>query len=159
MTCVADQLGAVVDPDRAVRTEGAGPDERGDLALLHQALQALPELVDDLLLAGLALGELDHGLLDGDAELLGPGHGAEHRRRLQELLGRDAAAVQAGAADLLLLHHGDVEAGQAAVEGRRVAGGAAADDHDVESLGRRDHLLRSRASAYWPPADSDHGRV
>ena len=73
----------------------------------------LPELVDDLLLAGLALGEVDRRLLGDDPELLGAGHGAVHRRRLQELLGRDAAAVQAGAADLVLLDHRDVQPGRA----------------------------------------------
>ena len=47
------------------------------------------------------------GLLGLHAELLGAGHRAEHVRRLEELLGRDAAAVQARAADLVLLDHGD----------------------------------------------------
>ena len=67
----ADQLGPVVDPHHVIRTEGAGADKRRDLSPLHQPLQALPELIDDLLLAGLGLGELDRRRVDGDAELLG----------------------------------------------------------------------------------------
>ena len=75
------------------------------------------------------------GLVGLHAELLGAGDRAEHRGRLEELLGRDAAAVQARAADLVLLDHGDRQAGGGAVEGGRVAARAAADDDDVELLG------------------------
>ena len=49
--------------------------------------------------------------------------------------------MEAGAADLLLFDDGDVETRQPAAQGGRVAGRAAADDHDIELLGRGDHLL------------------
>src|SRR5579875_2321649 len=150
------ELGPVRDADHVVGPEGAGALERGHLALLEEPLQALPQLVDDLLLPGLALGELEEGLVDADAELLGAGHGPVDRRRLEELLGRDATPVQARAPDLLLLDDGDVEAGQASVQGRRVAGGSTADDDDIELLGRGDHLLdrhQVRSGAAIPAPD------
>src|SRR5207245_6475858 len=116
---LALELGAVVDLHELVLVEGGGALDGGDLAVLHQALQALPELVDDLLLAGLAGGEVDRGLVGLHAELLGPGHGAEHGGGLQELLGGDAAPVQAGAAHLLLLDPGDAEASGRPAQGSR----------------------------------------
>ena len=129
---------------QVIRAEGAGADERGDLALLHEPLEALPQLIDDLLLAGLGLGEVDRWRDPATIpNSLAPVHGAVDRRRLQELLGRDAAPVQAGAADLGLLDHGDVETRQAAAQGGGVAGGTAADDDDIELLGRGDHLLEN----------------
>ena len=74
------------------------------------------------------------GLAGVDAELGGVGDVAVDRGRLEELLGRDAAAVQAGAADLLLLDHRDVEAGGGAVQRGGVAARAAADDDEVSSI-------------------------
>ena len=53
---------------------------------------------------------------------------------LEERLGRDAATVQAGAAEGVLLDEGHAEAGAAGVERRAVAAGAAADDHEIELL-------------------------
>ena len=93
--------------------------------------------------------ELDGGLARLYAELLRPPDGAEHRRRLEELLGRDAAPVQAGAADLVLFDDGYGQPGGGAVKGGRVPARAAADDDDVVlrrlSLARwqTDHLLVS----------------
>src|SRR5439155_26050174 len=99
-------------------------------------LEALPQLIDDLLLSGLAGGEVHRGLVGLDAELLGAGDGAVDGGGLEELLGRDAAPVQASAADLLLLDHGDVEAGGGAVQGGGVAPGASTDHDHVELFGR-----------------------
>ena len=62
---------AVDDLDAAARLQGARADERRDLAALEQALQALPELVDDRLLALLAPGEVERHAGHVDAELLG----------------------------------------------------------------------------------------
>jgi hypothetical protein len=57
----------------------------------------------------LADGEVDDRLTGFDAELLRRRR-AGTSRRLEELLRRDAPAVQARAADLVLLDHGDREA-------------------------------------------------
>ena len=108
------------------------PDERGDLAPLEQAGQALPELVDHGVLAVLAHGEVERDPGDVDAELLRALDRPVHGRRLEEFLGRDAAPVQAGPADLVPLDDGDREPGCRAVEGGGVAARPAADHDDVE---------------------------
>jgi hypothetical protein len=53
-------------------------------------------------------------------------------RGLEELLGRDAPAVQARAADLVLLDDGYPEAGRCAVQRCGVPPGSTTDDDDVE---------------------------
>ena len=57
--------------------------------------------------------------------------GPEHLGGVQQRLGRDAAAVQAGAAHLVRLDQGDRQPGGGGVERRRVTAGAAAQDDDV----------------------------
>ena len=138
------------DPDPAAGQQGAGPRQHGDLAALQQSRQAPEELVDHRVLAGLADGEVDgrRAGTGADPELAGPGHRPVDGGRLEELLGRHAAAVQAGPADLVPLDDGDVEPGGGAVEGGGVATGAAADDDDVElRLTRRRHRASCRRSA------------
>ena len=56
------------------------------------------------------VGEVERRLAGVDAELLGAADGAQHLGGLQQLLGRDAAPVQAGPADPRLLDHRDVAA-------------------------------------------------
>jgi len=55
-------------------------------------------------------------------------------RRVQEGLRRDAAAVQAGAAQLLLLDDRNPEAKLGSSDGADIPGGAATDDGYVERL-------------------------
>jgi hypothetical protein len=61
--------------------------------------------------------------------------------RVQQRLGGDAAAVQAGAADLVLLDEGDLEAEPGAAQRRRVPSGAGTQDHQV--VGVRGHVIGS----------------
>ena len=84
---------------------GAGNDR--DLAALQQRLEAADEPVDDRLLAHLRLGELDRRRRRVHAELGRALHRAQHLGGLEQLLGRDAPAVQAGAAEPLLFDDGD----------------------------------------------------
>ena len=127
--------------DLLAGVEPAVPVEDRDLAALEQRRRG-PDTrpVDDLVLAGQRRAPVDRGLAGVDAEVgrlvdvqVGGG-------RLEELLGRDAPDVEAGAAELPLLDHRDVEAGGRAVQRGGVAAGTAADDDDVVVLGRGDHL-------------------
>ena len=135
----------------------AGEDD--DLALLQEARKPPVELVDDLVLAVLADAELDDGLAGLDAEFLRPFDAAEHGRRLEELLRGHATPVQAGTANLVLLHDGDREPGRPHVQSRRVPARPAPDDNYVElrrfSLARwqNDHLL---GSTMMKPPDRPH---
>ena len=85
-------------------------------------------------------------------------HGAEDLGGVQQGLGRDAAPVQAGAADLLLLHQGHREAGGRGVERRGVATGAAAkyDDvvvgHDPGPLDSWARVTVAQRIRLWPPS-------
>lgn len=103
-------------------------------APLEQTRQPAVQLLDDAGLAGVgrrpvrlgleAVGQLHavRGMLDGAEDLGG----------MQQRLGRDAAPVQAGATDLLLLHQRDRQARRGRVQRRGVPAGTAAEHHDVE---------------------------
>ncbi len=148
---------AAADQHRPIGGQAAGSVVHGDLATGQQTAEALGQLIDDGLLALLGGGHVEPGDLGRDAELTGLADGAVHGRRLEQFLGRDAADVQAGTADLLSLDHGDVQPRRGAVESRRVAGWATADDDHVELLGHGGHLL-SEGRAYRPSDRSSAGR-
>ena len=93
-----------------------------------------------------AVAKLTTGALRLDAELGGVGDVALHGGRLEERLGRDAATVEAGAAERVLLDDGDVETGRGGVQRRPVAAGAAADHHEIELLFHRIVLHFCRAA-------------
>ncbi len=118
--------------DAAVGLEGARARQGDHLAPLEQSRQALEQLVHHGVLAVLADREVERHRGDADAELLGALDRAVHRGRLEELLGRDAAAVQAGPADLVPLDDGDGQPRGGAVERGGVAARSAADHDDVE---------------------------
>ena len=121
--------------DGAVGAEGADAVVDVDLAGLHQPGEALPEAVDDRCLRAWLTAKSTVRLAGLDAELLGPGDVAVHRRRLEELLGRDAAPVEARAADLVLLHARHLQPGAGAVERGGVAARTTTDHHQVVLLG------------------------
>ena len=62
----------------------------------------------------------------------------DERRRLEHGLRRDAADVEARAADLALVDEGDLEAQLGRAKCRGVAAGAGAEDDEVEVVGRAD---------------------
>ena len=119
------------DLDDLAGEQPPDPGEDLDLALLQQAREAFEELVYDSVLPVLADGELDRGLAGLDPELLRPFDGAEHGGRLEELLRRHAAPVQAGPADLVLLDDRDRQPGRPGVESRGVPARPTTDDDDV----------------------------
>src|SRR5215208_2235900 len=115
--------------------KGTGAIEDLDLVLLHQALDAFAELVDDLLaaLGGLRVVELDVAYLY--PKLLAVPGIVELGRRLEERLGRDAADVQARPAEvstLPLLYERHAHAELARPYGRDVTRVSAADYHEIE---------------------------
>ena len=66
-----------------------------------------------------------------DPELGRVVRGAVHLRRVQQRLRGDAAAVEAGAADRVVLHKGHAQPRGGTVQRGRVSAGSTADDHDV----------------------------
>ena len=109
--------------------------EHRHLVLAQQALDAGRELVDHLVLAR-------HD--DGQVELRLPGHDAERLRvrelveqvgRVQQRLGRDAAAMEAGSAqERILLDDGGLEAELPGADRGDIAAGAGAQNCDVEDF-------------------------
>ena len=89
--------------DDTTGTEPAGSVEHLDLAVLAHAGDAADQRVDDLLLALLGDREVDGRGAGLDAELAGVVDVPEHGSRLEERLGRDAPAVEARAAETVLL--------------------------------------------------------
>ena len=130
----------------AVGRERAGAGDDRDLAALQQRLEAASAgRSTSCLRAWVSRGRASAPRLctPNSAALL---HRAQHLGGLQQLLGRDAAAVQARAADPPLLDHRDVQAGGRAVERGRVAAGAAPRTTRSNSLGHAsDHPLQGSA--------------
>ncbi len=119
------------DLDRVLPGDHPGTDEGLHAAALEGPLQALPHLLDDGVLVLVQGLHLDALVVERHAEvrrglcLLGDLGG------LQDRLGRDAAPVQAGPADLVALDERDVEPELRRPERDRVPARAAAEDDDV----------------------------
>ncbi len=126
-----------------LRHQLAVPVQRGDVVRLEQLADAAGQLAHDLVLAR------DHGrhvrahaLVHDAVQRVVISQGLEQLGALQQRLGRDAADVEAGAAQggLALLAHPLVDAGSlqtqlGAADRCDVPGRAGADDDDVEFVG------------------------
>jgi hypothetical protein len=111
--------------DRAVALEVV------DLVLLEEPADPAGQRLDHLL-AALADGrEVDLGLGDLDAELVGVAHLVEDVGHAQHRLGRDAGDVEAAPADDVLLDDGGLHAELGGADGGDVATRARADDDAV----------------------------
>src|ERR1019366_681368 len=128
------RVSAVDDGDGAVGFESPGARKDRNLATLEEAIH-------DFVLAVLAHGEIDRRSFGRDAELRSVLDGATDVCSFEELLGRDASAVQAGSPDLVALDQGHVQPGRRSVEGGGVATGATSDDDYIELLGLVSHGL------------------
>ena len=129
-----DFLGALVglDADLAGRGQGGLAHDDGDLVFLEQVADAACQLL------GHATRALDHGieviagLFDRKPEFLGAVHEVEHLGRAQQRLGRDAAPVEADAAEILALDDRGFEAQLRRTDRRDITAGARADDDEIE---------------------------
>ncbi len=118
-----------------------------DVAAAQQGLDPLRQAVDHLLLATLRSAQIERGETHLHAEVVRGLDGPQHLGRLEQLLGRHAAPVQARPADAVLLHQRDIEAGGRSVERRAVAGGSAAEHYQIVVLAQDGHLLISSRCA------------
>ena len=119
--------------DAVRRDDAAGTAHPGDLVLLEQSLDAAGDRLDDRVLARQQLGEVELHVARDDAvrrQLMGEGEVA--LARLEQRLARDAADVQAGAAERgVLLDAGDAHAELGGADGGDVAARSGADDDQV----------------------------
>ena len=123
----------MLDGDRVVGTQATRSVIDRDTAPRQQRPEALEQVVDHPTLAFLADSQIDARLATTsiDAEVRSPLHRPQHRSRLKQFLGRNAAHMQARATDQVLLDQAHVEPGRSAIQGSRVAGGPTTDDNQV----------------------------
>src|SRR6185437_15255347 len=142
----------VADPYAGRRLQPPGPLDRVYLAARDRGLQALPEPVHHAVLVRLDTRDVDalEGGLDADRGTV-PGVVGD-LGRVQQRLGRDAAAMQAGPPDLVLLdqRHALAEFGRAQRAG--VPAAATAEHDDVvaaDALCHPSSLLHEPVSPTW----------
>src|SRR5215208_1684848 len=120
----------------------------GYLVLLHQALHAAPELVDDLLAALGSLRVVELHLSDVDPVVFTVSGVVQKMGRLEQCFGRDASHVQACASEmpaLPLIDQGYAHSELAGPDRRYVSTVPAADYYEVETLR---HLLAPFVSGF-----------
>ena len=92
----------------SVRTDKtAGAFDEGHVATLHQTLKALVEATDNAIAVLVDLDHVDAVQCGVDAELLALASGVSDLGCVQKRLGGDATAMQAGAAELVLVDQDD----------------------------------------------------
>ena len=121
------------DVDEVAGAQRAAPLRPRDLVLPEEELDALRVLRHDVVLALEHAREVDLDVADADAVLGGVlAQELDVLGRVEERLGRDAADVDAGAAERLVHLDADgVEAKLGGADGGNVSARAAADDDDV----------------------------
>ena len=106
-----------------------------DLVLLHQMRDALIELLGDRAAAGDDLGEVGGRRAPGaEAKGVGMVHVMEDFGRAKQCLGRDAAPVEADAAEILALDDRGLEAELRGADGGDIAAGTGAEDDEIVSV-------------------------
>ena len=139
MMCWRRQRGdrlAVLRRPRAVPCPAslAGAVEHRDLVLLQQMRDAGGELLGDRARALHDLVEVEADVVGGEAEFVEMMQQMIDLGGAQQRLGRDAAPVEADAAEMLALDHGDLHSELRGADRRDIAAGAAADDDQVKFL-------------------------
>src|SRR5215472_4712138 len=121
----------VADPDGGGRDKLASALDDVDLAAGDQAGQALPEPGDDFVLVGVHAIHVDAVKAAAHAQSRAVVGEVSDLGGVQQRLGRYAAPVQAGAADLVLLYERDPLAQLCRAQSAGIAAAAAAKNDDV----------------------------
>ena len=146
---VAGQVLTAGQMDRLPVRQGGVVGEHRDAVALLQEGHAVAQLLGDGVLPLDDFGVVEGDVVGADAEGGAVFGVVIDIGGVEQGLGGDAAPVQAGAAQLRLLHQGGLQAVLAQADGALVAAGAAAHDDGIKFLHRR--LLRS---AGWDSAGS-----
>ena len=127
------------DADVRRTLQPGGPPDVVDLVLAHEAQETFVEPLHDLAAAHRDGDRVATGLGDDEPVLVRLADPVQQVRRFEHRLGRDAAAVEAGTADLVLVDESDAEPQLPRPERGGVAAGAGTDDHEVVGIrvGRR----------------------
>ena len=158
-------LGGLEDADLLRPVEAAAAGDPGHLVLVDQGLEPGPHPLHDLVAAGGHLRVVDDGLAgERQAEVLGVADVLGEGGRLEQRLGRDAAAMEARAADLVLVDERDLEPELARAEGRGIPARARAEHDEIEVIGRADghgsgSLGKPRRGCHRADVEGLRGRV
>ncbi len=107
-----------------------------DFSLLRELAEASGEFLDDALLPGAKLAEIDFGVGEFDSPILRVAGFVDELSDVEERLRRDAAAVKADASGIeFRVDEGDGHAEIGGEKGSGVASGAGAQDCDVQRIG------------------------
>src|SRR6185369_16845437 len=132
-------LAVLADADLRRALEAAAALDPGDLVLVDQRLEAGPEALHDLVAAGGHLDEVDLRLAGQlQPEVLRVPDALREGGRFEQRLRRDAPAMEARPADLVLVDEGDLEPQLGCPERGRVPAGARAEDDEIERVGGAD---------------------
>src|SRR6266849_2031453 len=120
-------------PGRAFTTEPAAAGDHLDLVLFHQELHALVQLVHDRIAPGGDPRIVVSHLVGVNAKLdASGGHAVVELRRFEQGFRGDAADVEAGAAELVGLHQGDLQPELRGPDRGWIAAHPAPQDHNVK---------------------------
>jgi hypothetical protein len=141
---VAARQATVADDDGVRPVEHAGALDVVDLRRLHQALQALVQAADDAVLVRVDARHVDRLERGLDTEGRALAGDVGHLRRVEQRLRRDAALVEARAAEATLLDECDGQAQLCRPQGAGVAAGPSTENDDVVvacGISRHVHVL------------------
>jgi len=130
---VADGLAVLLHLQLAGAVQTGMPVDDGDLVLLEQIADAAGQLLGHPARALHHLCEVETDVLGGEAVGVEIVQDVVDLRRAQQRLRRDAAPVQADAAQMLALHHSGLHAELRGADGGDVAARPAANDDQVEA--------------------------
>ena len=130
-----------------------------NLVLLHQKTDAVIEPLRHRARARHDCRRIEADIVGFQAVVLGVLHVMENLGRAQQRLGRNAAPVEADAAEIIALDDGRLEAELRGADGGDIAAGAGADDQDVEIACRPCALFASNSRVASIAFDPSHRLV
>ena len=150
-----DRLAVLLHRQRLLARQLAVAVEHRDLVLAHQMRDARRKLLRHRARPLHHLVEFEVRLDGGEAEVRQMVQQVIDLGRAQQRLGRDAAPVQADAAEVLALHHRGLHAELRCADGGDIAAGSAAEHDEVEGLISH-HSLPSASAARASPRKLPH---
>ena len=119
--------------DAPLPSEPRRPLDHLDLVLAHEVGDAVRQPLGDFAAALDHARKVEADIVAGQPELAGAPHGRVELGGAQQRLGRDAAPVEADAAELLALDDRDLHAELGGADGGDIAAGPRADNCEIEA--------------------------
>ncbi len=131
---IGEHLAACADHgDAPLPSEPRSPFDHFDLVLAHEVGDAVGQPVGDFAAALDHARKIEADIVGGQPELGGAPHRCVKLGGAQQRLGRDAAPIQADAAEMLALDDRGFQAELRGADGGDITAGASADDCQIEA--------------------------